>query len=804
MKLKPILFLCLIFSKTLIAQNLYSLKGIVCNWETKKPVEFCTVMLKDSATLSIKSNTFTDENGYFKFDKISENTYIIIVKFTGFKTNDTVKIKLKSNAVITDTIFIEKLSKNLKEVIIADQKPLLEIEPDKTIYNVENDATLEGLMAIDALKKMPFITVDADDNIQLKGNSNFKVLLNGKNTSIIAKNPKEALKAFPAKLIKRIEIITEPSAKYDAEGSTGIINIITYKKISGYNGNFMGSYSSRGMNNFGGSFNIKIGKLGISSYLGGNYFNYSNQNTYELYRNSMVMGYKNFLHQWGSNNNKGLWNWSNIEMSYDFDTLHTLSIYFTPGGGFSSNNSEQISESKDSIGNITEYFVNTSRSSNKNPSYDLGFDFVKIFKDNEDHEISLSAWRENSSQNSNFTSNRDYLKIPDNNIKSQNNSQDIEYTIKMDYNKPFKNKSKFETGVKYVIRNLSSDYKMKQLDELSSQYLIVPSQSNSLNYTQNVYGVYSTYSYLIKKTRIKTGLRLENTHINASFNKDSMPLKLDYLNLIPTLSISKKTGKKKTYRINYSRRVQRPWLHYLNPYINNIDPKSITYGNPNLQPEKTHNLSMSYNVYFKGNSLDISLSNSFTDDVITSFSTIDSSGVSHTTYLNVARSNTSGINISIWGMFFKKMQVWVGIQTSYVFIEHKLDKARNRSGFSNRGNGNFTWNFEKGYSASLSGWVWQSAPTLQSKRPMNYNYNLSLRKSFFKKKLNIGIVANNFLEKKQTLKTITEDPTFYQESYNRNNAFRYFSVSLSFSFGKLKENISRKKGGSNDDLKGSE
>lgn len=787
----------------LFAQNFYSLKGIIADKDSRKPIAYCTVSLTDSASSAVKSNTFSDENGKFSFEKIQSALYFISVKIAGYKPNNPVKIFINKSTELADTIFIEKTSKDLKEVTVTAQKPLLEIETDKTIYNVENDASLEGLMAIDALKKLPFITVDAEDNIQLKGSSNFKVLLNGKSTSIIAKNPKEALKAFPTKLIKKIEIMTEPSAKYDAEGTAGIINIITYKKIAGYNGNVMGSYSSRGMNNFGGSVNVKAGKFGFSSYFGGNYYEFQNQNSYEFFRNSLISANNN-LHQWGEYNNTGIWYWGNFEMSYDFDTLHSLSFYVTPGGGLANGNSILNSENKDSAGNVTESFLNSSKNDNNNPSYDIGFDFIKKFKDNEEHELTLSLSRENSFENSSFTSNRDYLILADNSIKNLNNSNNLEYSLRLDYNKPFKNKSKFEAGGKFISRKLKSEYEMSQKSDSTEEYFVVPAQTNTLNYTQNVAGVYTTFAMMYKKIRIKPGLRLENTWINAEFNKDSLPIEINYFNLIPTLGISKKFGKKTTVRINYSRRIQRPWLQYLNPYVNNMDPKSIKYGNPNLQPEKTNNVNFSYNYFFKRNSLDISLSNSFTDNVITSYTNLDSSGISYTTYLNIAKSNTTGINVSLWGMFFDKMQVWVGVHSSYVYMVNKLDKTRNRSGFSHRGNGNITWNFKKDYSATFGGWIWQGAPTLQSTRPLNYNYNLSLRKSFFKKKLNVGLVANNFLEKKQTLKTITEDPTFYQESFNKNNFFRYYSVSLSFSFGKLKESVSRKKGKGDDDLKGKE
>jgi ferric enterobactin receptor len=191
-----------------------------------------TVSLIDTLTKLPKSNTFTGETGKFKFENIQTGTYYVLATSVGFLPSKSALIVVVDKSLTTDTLFMEKTAKDFKEVVVAASKPLLEVESDKVIYNVENDATLQGLNAIEALKKMPFVTVDADDNIQMKGSSNFKVLLNGKSTSIVAKNPSEALKSFPASLIKRIEVITEPSAKYDADGTAGIINIITKRKSS--------------------------------------------------------------------------------------------------------------------------------------------------------------------------------------------------------------------------------------------------------------------------------------------------------------------------------------------------------------------------------------------------------------------------------------------------------------------------------------------------------------------------------------------------------------------------------------------
>ncbi len=786
------------------SQSKLSISGILFDYSEKKSIAFSTVSLIDTLTNLPVSNTFTNENGKFVFDKILSGNYFLTAKSLGYDFYKSGVIILTNEFLNLDTVYIKKSSKELKEVTVSAVKPLLEIETDKIIYNVENDPTLLGQTAMDALKKLPFVTVDAEDNIQLKGSSNFKVLLNGKSTGIVAKTPSEALKSFPANLIKKIEVITEPSAKYDAEGTAGIINIITQKKIIGYNGNIYYNYSNRVTHNLGGSLNIKKGKMGFSTYFGGFTYDYVNQMENDLYRENKIPGHRSFMTQHGTGNTDGLWQWGNTELAFDFDTLHTLSIYASPNGGFSNGTNHQFTIIRDSLGQTTDSFYTDVNSQNKYPSFDVGLDFTKIFKDNEDHEISFSAFRETHLDNSAYTSIQNYLTLPDRDINNTNNSKNIEHTFELEYEKPFKNESTFETGTKLILRNLVSDYKMLERTNSSEDYTENAQQTNRLQYNQNVGSMYSVYVFPVKKFRIKLGARAEQTWINASFNKDSLPIKNDYLNLIPTASISRKIKKTHTLRLNYSKRIQRPWMYYLNPYVNNQNPRSISYGNPKLLPEKTHSVSLSWNYFFKQKSLDISLSNAFTNDVITSFSWLDSSDVSYTSFFNIAKSNTLGINISFNGTVFGKMNVWANYGTSYINIIHQLDASRSRSGFSHRGYGSATWNFNHGWTATLGGNINRGAPTLQSIRPLNYSYNFSIRKAFFKKKLNVGLVANNFLQPAQSLVTTTNDPSFYSESVYTNNRYRYISISIGFNFGKLRENVSRKKGVTNDDKKSGE
>lgn len=546
---------------------------------------------------------------------------------------------------------------------------------------------------------------------------------------------------------------------------------------------------------------MKFGKFGFSSYLGAHSNKLVNQFSNEYYRTSKVPGTVKSLEQTGIGGTDAMWYWGNLELAYDFDTLHTLSIYASPNGGYRNNTNGQNSTQLDSNGMVLSSFDNDILSKNNFPSFDIGFDFIKKFKDNDDHRLNFTAIRELNENNSSYNSLQTYTDRPNVDLNNTNDSRNTEYTLNLDYEKPLKNKSSFETGSKFIFRHLVSDYRMLSRSNASENYTEIPENTNSLSYIQNVGSVYATYARSIKQIKVKLGGRVEQTWIDAQFNSNLAKFTDDYLNFIPTVSLSTKVKKIHTVRLNYSKRIQRPWMYYLNPYVDNSNPQNISFGNPNLVPEKTHSLSLSWNAFVKKNSIDLTLSNSFTDNVITSYTTVESDGIAYTSYYNIARSNSTGINLSFWGSAFDRLKIWLSVSSSFVHITHKLDASQNRSGFSQRGHGSFTWTFDKGFTSSVSGWFWQGAPTIQSIRPLNYNYDFAIRKSMFDKKLHLGFVVTNFLQKTQTLKTTSEDPTFSAVSYNRNLVFRYFSVSASFNFGKLKENVSRKRGISNDDKK---
>src|SRR5687767_11594370 len=249
---------------TLQAQSTqFKITGTVTD-STKKPTSYVTISLyKQQQLQAALKTTFTNETGKFQFNKVDTGSYTIIYSHTGFKEVQKDFVVADKDLVL-DEVSLTRAPADLQGVTVTARKPLIEQTDDKIIYNVENDPTAKTETAIDILRKTPFVSVDGDDNVQVNGQSNFKVLLNGRETAMFAQNVKEALKGFPGALITKIEVITTPSAKYDGEGVGGVINIITKKKVAGYNGSLNLYYSSTRWKNINTNLSAKFGKLGIS------------------------------------------------------------------------------------------------------------------------------------------------------------------------------------------------------------------------------------------------------------------------------------------------------------------------------------------------------------------------------------------------------------------------------------------------------------------------------------------------------------------------------------------------------------
>jgi outer membrane receptor for ferrienterochelin and colicin len=632
------------------------LSGTLIDSTTQKPLEFASIVIykksRPGTPVSAPKSVFSGSNGKFRFSKLDTGVYKIEAGLLGYRKHTIDSFKLTGTRDF-GVIPLAQVTKSLGEVTISAQKPVLEVKADRIVFNLENDPAASAGTAIEALQKLPFITVDQDDNIQLKGKSDFKVQLNGRNTGLFAKNPQDALRTFPASLIKRIEIITTPGARYDAEGVGGIINIVTAGRITGYNGNIFASINSLSQANEGVSFNVKSGKIGVSTYVGSSsgYTPRSSEFTRtNFFPSSLYQENRTSAGRGGNYNVYG-----NIEVAYDFDTLNTLSVYMNRNTGqytgYDQSNHVGLNQTLQTI----EKGVFYSDNENHWPSASYGIDYIRKYNRPEQELTIILADNENRSGSANAIYRSFDFGNSDFGNHFDSRQPESETTLSCNFVYPVRKDENLSVGTKTIYRRTQNIYAQDTLNFTTGQYARNQPQTGVFEYHQTVWSGYGEYQMKGKGFSIKPGLRFEYTHTGGQFNE--MPaFRFDYPALIPTLSASVNLSKTESIRLGYTRRIQRPSLYYLKPQTNSTDPRNVTSGNPYLHPEFTHNIELGFNVFKSQKNLSITLEQSLTTDAINPVTRVDTvAGIARTTYLNIGKNARTACTLYSSGNFGKSL-----------------------------------------------------------------------------------------------------------------------------------------------------
>lgn len=792
--MKPVyLILILLCTSPLVkAQQKWQFK--LADSATKAPVAFATITLyKNGDTTKPVQQLISKEDGLVLIAITdSANSFQLIITHATYR-----ELHLDLTTGIPAVLLLSPATATAGSVTVTGtRKVLVEKIEDKLVYNVESDVSMDGQMATDALRKTPFVSVDGDGNIQLKGQSNFKILLNGKEAGIFAKDPKEALKSFPASSIKKIEIISSPSAKYDAEGVGGIINIITKKAVSGYNATIGTSY--RNLRNMQyASLNIKYGKIGFtgsaSRGLGKN-----RDFTNHLVTEALIPSTYSKRILDGSGNNQYHWWDGSAEISYDIDSLHTLSAYGNTGiNPFTRWQTRQVAL-------ISPNYTDTSYSTfEETASYpynynDVGADYIQKFSGKPNKEWTIKLNRQYSISNT-YADNNQYSYTGERLVKNNNQEKNTQYVIQTDFVLPLPAKQKLEMGAKSILRNASAQYESLYKDG-SDKFITDAANSDRFNYKQNVYSAYLIYNRPVGKLNVKIGSRLERTTINGSFAAAKQSLHQDYYNFIPSIYLSRKIKDAHDISLSYNKRLRRPFIWDLNPFVNNTDSLNISYGNPALKPEVTHVLSLSYSYFKNANSISISISQNLCNTQIIRYTLFDATtGVTAMTPDNIGENRFTALNANLNVKLFTLWALNLNAGIQYNNVRNKNNAAQQNKGFSGNGNLSNTFDITKKLILFNSGGFWQSPIQLQGKLPFNYWYDAGVTYKLLNNQLRVTLRANNFLQQYMTYKRKFSDVGFTQELTNRFRQ-RTIDISVKWNFGKLSESTSRKRGVKTDDI----
>lgn len=781
-----------------------SLLGKVSDASSKLPVEYASVAVFTSSSKKPVNGTTTNNKGLFSIAGLDTGSYRIVVDFIGYGA-DTIVTRITNKQLIVrlNDIQLEKKAHTLETVTVVAQKPLIENKIDKMVYNAEKDVTAQGGVATDLLKKIPQVSVDVDGNVELQGNANIRFLINGKPSSIFGNSLTEALQSIPASQIKSIEVITSPGAKYDAEGPGGIINIILKEsKVQGVNGNINVAVGSRLEN---GSLNMhaRKGHIGLNGYVNGNgqLISTTIKNLNRSSFDSTAQAHSNLL-QNGSSKFHRAGMEAGVGFEWEINKKNNLSGNFGyedfGNHSFGNYSQELVTQGLQSPGTTLADDKSIFRPDNRFniKSYDYSLSYKKTFN-KEDQE--LTAQFNSSYGNSVQRFVQQQLNAAGDSIfsglQSSNPGRDLGSELLIDYTQPLAPGVKIETGGKVGMRDIRSASDVYGYAPPMPEYSYDSTQSNNLHYRRQVYAAYLSVSFPIGKwLEVKPGLRYERTQTQADFSKTAGTTVPGYNTLAPSLLLAHHFGDNQTLKLSYTRRIQRPNYQFLDPFVNALDPKNISRGNPNLQPELGDNAELGYSRNFdKGASLNINLFYRGSRHDIQpyvvyypSFTIGDSvySNVSVNTYENIGTEHIFGL--SLYGSLpvGDKFTLRSNLSLFDKYIINRFISNANVNSFNYRINLNASYQATKTLVAEFFGNFNSPRNEVQGKYPSFTSYNIALRKLIWNKKGSIGFTTTNPFNKYVNQETEVVGQDFVLNSLRR-IPFRSFGISFSWKFGKL-------------------
>ncbi|MBS4072589.1 MAG: TonB-dependent receptor [Algoriphagus sp.] len=786
--------------------------GVAKDLKTGQPVGYATAALYKAGSDVSTAGAVADGEGVFYITGFTTGTYELQLSFLGY---ETVKRTVNVNSVESDInlgeIAMSDEGVALQEVTVQGQRELIEERVDRTIYKAENDKTTAGGDATDVLRRVPMLSVDLDGNVSMRGSANILVLIDNRPSAIAASSIADALRQIPADEIKAVEVITSPSARFDAEGTSGVINIVTKKNnLQGMTLNINSGAGLRG-SNLGLQGSARKGKMGFS--LGG--FGRSGYNILGSFENQQITNGANGTItrtvQSADTKRQEIFGRYNFGVDYEIDKYN----FITGAVNFGIRNSQNWQENfmtqsflNDVLRAQQNREINTLDNSN---SVDVSLNYTKTFEKRGKELSFLTLYSLNNRENS-FTNTlfEDDMEDILSRLKNINPSKNEEFTVQVDYVTPVDQKGTqiIEYGAKNILRKAYSDFAYFQAQGANGAFVELedPTLSNEFSYDQNVTAGYLSYTLqFLKNYTLKPGLRYEYTTINADFKTEFEAEIPSYGTLVPSLNASRKLKNGNMIKAAYNRRIQRPSLRFLNPNIEASNPQQLSQGNPTLDPELTDNYELGYSTFIKGTTLNFTGFYRNTTGSIQAIRDVRNDGIIFTSFENIGREQALGTNLFFNVNINNKLSLNGGMDLYYSMLDNGLTNpqfAAQNEGWvvSGRMFGNYT--LPKDWQIQVFSFARGRQVQLQGTSGGFAAYGLNFNKQLKEKRGSLGFGAENFLMKEFVIRNEIVTPTIMQNSTNRIQNMN-FKINFTYRIGKmsLDQAPRRRKSINNDDLK---
>lgn len=764
-----------------------SILGIITDKETKEPVEFATVILQSETDSSQISGTTTDAKGKFRFEKIEDGKYKISYSFIGFEKQRTqlITVNEKNRIINVGMLGLSVSNQELKDIEVIGERSTYTNTIDRKVFNVGKDLIGKTGSASDLMQNVPSISVDIDGNISLRGSENVMVLINGKPSALMGTNRAAVLQQMPASTIERIEVITNPSAKFKPDGTSGIINIVIKKNknpgVNGtiqanagneqrYNGNVIANYNSGKVNVYGSYSLRQDDRIRYTqdarkrTDLLTNEVSYTEMNSSEHSRpiSKIINGGIDY-----AINNR-----NEIGLSVNYDNRDQVKNGLTTTQTKGQN--QQLTKDLDRI--------------RYDPEYENSLEYALKFKhsfNKEGHELAIdyTSSGQKEQEDNHYTNPSRLPVVPptyDNTLIKQNEN---ESQLSVEYANPLSETSKLESGYILETQKRDMDFYGETLNPQSNLWQKDLSKSNRFIYNESIHVLYSTFEKELGDFGILGGLRAEQALVKSEQVTTDSLINNSYFRLYPSLHLSYNKDDSHEFQLNYSHRIRRPEGDEMNPFPEYQDPYNLRIGNPRLKPEEIHSIEMGYQYKNKSTTVTSTLYYRYTYNGLTSITKYLNDSVLMTTAANLSKSNSAGFELIVATTLAKIINLNFSSNTFLNTIDaSSLGYSSSKSNLSYTLNLNSSINLSKSTMMQLNSNYTSEKLTPQGKRLPTFVMNLGFRQELLKKKASVVLTVSDLFNS-LTNNTLIDTPELYQKVIRKRSA-RMVYVGFSYTFGK--------------------
>ncbi len=775
----------------------YSISGVLCDSTTHQAEAFATVRLLQLPTKKPVKAVLTQADGSFRITAPRAGRYLFEVVSMGKEPlRQTLSFDATTKSVKMDTLYIKEYDASLGVAEVVAQRPLVKAEIDKMTYSMAEDPDAKNNTLLEMLRKVPMVTVDGEDNVKVNGNASFKVYVDGKPNAMMSANPSMIFKAYPASAIKKIEVITNPGAKYDAEGVAGVLNIITNTQTAtqGYTLTLNGSVGNRGES--GSAFAVaQFGKFMLSAHYGTGYHKQPVSTTTmerELYDETLY----HLLQSHTVSKGHGMFQFGNLEASYEFSPKDLLSVSAGIHGWNGKNNNTSINKMFAVDGNETYRYQVASRTKSLYQTINASADFQHSFT--EDNRLTLSYQYSHNPQTTQvWTENTDMVNLPANfglkDLASDPDNLSYEQTAQVDFTSALDKKKQhtLSVGLKYINR-INRSNNVDYTREAGSDDEFTRDETRSLRYRHqgDIGAAYLQYNLKIKNWAAMVGNRYEYYHVRVTYpDGKSRPFGTHMDDWVPSVTLGYNLKPTMMLKAGYNLRIARPDISYLSPYQVSYSPEAVKYGNPNLKSEKGHNLNMTFSTFSAKLTLNATLTYAFSNNGMEEYSFVRD-GVMYTTYEGFRHSKETTLSTFINWTIIKGTTLNLNASGSYADRKAQVIGCHN-SGFAGNAWGGIQqvlpWKMKLGL------WLGGNTKqvTLQGRTAGFYFYSLNLSRTFLKEdRLSVNLQAGNFIGRYHNFRNTTSTSQMHMFTNTRTDFLRY-SIGISYRLGSLKASVKK-------------